>query len=92
MEVLAVRDLQETETIQLLKQARRKLFGENMSDEQAKQIYDIVGGRPSVLSSLAKRRDIVAAAQDKLEQEKQWLLSKIGLIPDHDDGESCDSM
>lgn len=30
---------------------------------------------------------MLAAAKDKLEQEKQWLLSKIGLIPDHDDGE-----
>ena len=30
---------------------------------------------------------MLAAAEDKVEQEKQWLLSKIGLIPDHDDGE-----
>lgn len=29
---------------------------------------------------------MLAAAKDKIEQEKQWLLSKIGLIPDHDDG------
>jgi hypothetical protein len=28
-----------------------------------------------------------SAAKDKLEQEKQWLLSKIGLIPDMDDGQ-----
>lgn len=56
MEVLAVRDLQESEVIQLAKQARRKLFGQNMPDEEAKEIYDLVGGRPSVLSSLAKRK------------------------------------
>lgn len=31
---------------------------------------------------------MLGAARDKVEQEKQWLLSKIGLIPDHDDGRS----
>lgn len=56
MEVLAVRDLQEPEVVQLVKQARRKLFGQNLPGEEAKEIYDLVGGRPSVLSSLAKRK------------------------------------
>lgn len=35
---------------------------------------------------ICSNQDMLAAAKDKLEQEKQWLLSKIGLIPDHDDG------
>lgn len=56
MEVLAVQDLQEAEAVQLMRQARRKLFGTMMSVEEAKEIYDIVGGRPSVISSLAKRK------------------------------------
>lgn len=56
MEVLTVKDLQENEGIQLIRQARRKLFGTDMSVEEAKEIFDIVGGRPSVLSSLAKRK------------------------------------
>lgn len=56
MEVLTVQDLQENEVIQLIRQARRKLFGTVMSVEEAREIYELVGGRPSVLSSLAKRR------------------------------------
>lgn len=35
---------------------------------------------------LLLEQDMLAAAKDRVEQEKQWLLSKIGLIPDHDDG------
>lgn len=36
--------------------------------------------------STGDMQDMHAAARDRIEQEKQWLLSKIGLIPDHDDG------
>jgi hypothetical protein len=56
MEVLGVTDLRENEGVQLIRQARQKLYGEQMSMEDAKEIFKIVGGRPSVLSSLAKRK------------------------------------
>lgn len=55
MEVLAVKDLQEREVVQLVRQGRRKLFGENVSEEEARELFDLIGGRPSVLSSLIKR-------------------------------------
>lgn len=54
--MLAVADLQENEGSQLIRQARKRLFGQTLSEEQAKEIFDIAGGRPSVLSSLAKRK------------------------------------
>lgn len=84
--VLSIKDLGETDGIAAIRTARRKLWGESMSQEDAREIYDLVGGRMSIVMSLAKHRDMKAAARDKVEMEKQWLLSKIGLIPDHDDG------
>lgn len=86
MMVLSIKDLGETDGIAAIRTARRKLWGESMSQEDAREIYDLVGGRMSIVMSLAKHRDMKAAARDKVEMEKQWLLSKIGLIPDHDDG------
>lgn len=88
MEVLSCKDLPESEAILAMRQARKRLWNENMSKEQAKEVYDLVGGRLSTLSRLAKKKDPLAAAKDRIEQEKQWLLSKVGLIPDHDDGMS----
>ena len=86
MVVLSVRDLDEQPGISAIRQARMKLFGENMAFEEAKEIYDLIGGRMSVITALAKVKDMKRAALDRVAQEKQWLLSKIGLIPDHDDG------
>jgi hypothetical protein len=90
MMVLSIKDLGETDGIAAIRTARRKLWGESMSQEDAREIYDLVGGRMSIVMSLAKHRNMKAAARDKVEMEKQWLLSKIGLIPDHDDGACFD--
>lgn len=87
MEVLSIKDLREDFATRAIQRARRQIWGETMSKEDAKEIYDLIGGRLSVLMALAKRKDMLASANDRVEQEKQWLLSKIGLIPDHDDGE-----
>lgn len=86
MIVLSVRDLAEETGIAMIRQARKKLYGENMALEEAKELYDLIGGRMSAISALAKMKDMKKAALDRLAQEKQWLLSKVGLIPDHDDG------
>lgn len=86
MIVLSVRDLDEQPGVTMIRQVRNKMFGENMALEEAKEIYNLIGGRMSVITALAKRRDMKKAAIDRVAQEKQWLLSKIGLIPDHDDG------
>lgn len=86
MIVLSVRDLDEQTGTTMIRQARKKLYGENMALAEAKEMYDLIGGRMSVTTALAKHKDMRKAALDRIAQEKQWLLSKIGLIPDHDDG------
>ncbi|KAI8443283.1 hypothetical protein BY996DRAFT_3585433 [Phakopsora pachyrhizi] len=45
----------------------------------------MVGGRIAYLSWCMKHKDMFHAAQAILEREKQWLLSRIGLIVDCDD-------
>lgn len=88
MEVLSVGDLQERDTVKAIRRMRRQFWTENLPKETASEIYNLIGGRLSVLATLAKKPDMLAAAKHRIEREKQWLLSQIGLIPDHDDGAS----
>lgn len=56
MEVLSIKDLNETDAVRAIRQARRTMWGENMSVEAAREIYSLIGGRLSILMSLAKRK------------------------------------
>ena len=85
--MLSIKDLREEDAIQAMRRARRQIWGESMTNENAKRIFDLIGGRLNVLMALTKRKDMLSAAKDRIQQEKQWLLSKIGLIPEHDDGD-----
>jgi hypothetical protein len=53
--------------------------------EAYETVIDLVGGRLSYLKKIAYARDMNAAARRLISHEKGWLLSQIGLIPDHDD-------
>lgn len=45
----------------------------------------LTGGRLSFLGKFTKAEDMQAYAEEMVQREKGWLLSQIGLIPDHDD-------
>ena len=45
----------------------------------------MIGGRLGFLSRVANKKNMLEAAQDILQEEKQWLLNQCGLIPDFDD-------
>ena len=45
----------------------------------------MIGGRLGFLSRVANKKNMFEAAQDILQEEKQWLLNQCGLIPDFDD-------
>lgn len=51
------------------------------------EIHSLVGGRLAHISTVVKvaADKMVERAKELLEREKQWLLSKKPLIPDHDD-------
>jgi hypothetical protein len=39
----------------------------------------------SYLGKVAKHENVLEAAEDMVEQEREWLHHRLGLIPDHDD-------
>ncbi|CAK9781101.1 hypothetical protein CC85DRAFT_282535 [Cutaneotrichosporon oleaginosum] len=95
MRILSVYDLSARESIDALKQMRRYELhiAENKPldkveiepDEVLRRVYELVGGRTSYLSRIARASDMIDEAERMVLMEKGWMLSKIGLIPEMDD-------
>lgn len=91
MQVLSVYDLPPAEALRSLRYLRRahwESVGRSDvldSEEEFKSVLTLLGGRTSFLTRVSRAEDMVQEAKDMVQREKAWLLSKIGLIPDHDD-------
>ncbi|OWZ51164.1 hypothetical protein C356_02307 [Cryptococcus neoformans c45] len=97
MRILSVYDLSAAESLRALRHLRRQELAnrsarslvsselELESDSVLRRVYELVGGRTSYLARVARADDMLEEAEAMIEGEKQWLLSKIGLIPEHDD-------
>ncbi|KAG8986753.1 hypothetical protein FRB90_003808 [Tulasnella sp. 427] len=85
MRVIPVRDLHGTASLSALRHLRQQHFGKAEDDSVLLEVLKIVGGRLSRMNSLAREDNIVDAANRMLNNEKGWILSLIGLIPDCDD-------
>lgn len=86
MHVLSVRDLTPHETFQYLEGTHARYFPQAppLTKAETLRVWDLVGGRLAYLSKAVKRRDVEQAARDLVAEEKEWLHSQLGLIPDHD--------
>ncbi|SCZ91276.1 BZ3500_MvSof-1268-A1-R1_Chr1-2g01302 [Microbotryum saponariae] len=87
MHVLSIRDLTPLETHTFLRGTHEKAFPEDgeVGWRESWRIWDLIGGRLSYLNRVARRKDMLEAAEEMIEQEKEWLHHRLGLIPDHDD-------
>ncbi|PLW53926.1 hypothetical protein PCANC_03728, partial [Puccinia coronata f. sp. avenae] len=87
MSVLTVKDLTKEEAVRAIRTERKKLWAESRpaNDPDIETVWRLVGGRIAHLSGCMKHKDMIHAAKLIIEREKQWLLSRIGLIVDCDD-------
>lgn len=87
MSVLTVNDLTKEEAVLAIRTERKKLWRESRppDDQEIESLWKMVGGRVGHLSWCMKHKDMVHAAQVIIDREKEWLLSRIGLIVDCDD-------
>ncbi|BGP21382.1 hypothetical protein JCM10295v2_000257 [Rhodotorula toruloides] len=87
MHVLSIRDLTPSETHEYLEGTYPRFCpsAKPVSRAESMRVWDLVGGRLAYLSRVVKRENMIEAAKDLVAEEKEWLLSKVGLIPDHDD-------
>jgi len=83
LQVMSISDLSQSEAVQTLKLMRQEAGEE--PDDRLREAVRYTGGRLAVLNRIGRSDDVLAAAKEALAREKSWLLSQIGLIPDHDD-------
>lgn len=90
MDTLSVKDLSRAQSIDVLRKCRAHYFGvERAKEEDARGIfakaYETLGGRVALLNTMARRSNLLKATEQLVEDDLQWLLSKTGIIEDHDD-------
>ncbi|KAG8903489.1 hypothetical protein FRC00_000046, partial [Tulasnella sp. 408] len=85
MHVISVKDLRGLESLAALRHLRQQHFGKSEDDSVLMEVLKTSGGRLSRLNTLSREKNILEATEHMLNNEKGWLLSVIGLIPDCDD-------
>ncbi|KAJ1037689.1 hypothetical protein NDA14_002651 [Ustilago hordei] len=88
MDTLSFRDLSRRQSINVLRGCRKQYWGEKPSSQNPRvlqEVYEICGGRLGLLNKVARRKDMLRAARQLVEDDMQWVLSKTGIIQDHDD-------
>ncbi|KAI3481503.1 hypothetical protein L1887_56050 [Cichorium endivia] len=88
MDTLSFRDLSRRQSINVLRGCRKQYWGEKPSSQDPRvlqEVYEICGGRLGLLNKVARRKDMLRAARQLVEDDMQWVLSKTGIIEDHDD-------
>jgi hypothetical protein len=85
MQVLTVYDLCEDEAAQASRRMRRSAGHELLPHSIVLKALELVGGRLSYINKVSKAPDMVKAAEQMVKDEKEWMLSEIGLIRDCDD-------
>jgi len=88
MDVLTFSDLTRSQSFSVLKGCRQKYYNEeptSIDEGLLDEIYRIVGGRIGLLNRVARRKDMRKAGKQLIEDDVNWLLSKTGIIEDHDD-------
>jgi len=85
MHVVTMSDLSAPDSLRALTYLRKLAIGKVEDPAILKEAISLTGGRLSLLNRMARDPDMVAFANNHVQSEKAWMLSQIGLIPDHDD-------
>ena len=83
--MLSIYDLNNEEAIRASVNMRRDSNPGEETISTIREAVSIVGGRLSYLSMVSKAQSMLEMANHLKEVEKEWLLSRIGLIQDCDD-------
>ncbi|PWN97081.1 hypothetical protein FA09DRAFT_299005 [Tilletiopsis washingtonensis] len=91
MDTLTFKDLTRPQSMRVLEQCRVQYYGRERferdaaDDDLLEEVYQTVGGRIALLNKIARREDMRAAVRQLVVDDLNWLLSKTGIIEDHDD-------
>lgn len=82
MDTLTFTDLTRSQSLEALRRCRQFYFGEQVAaEEEGKGIleaaYNVLGGRVGLINSACRRRYLLDAVNQMVEDDLQWVLSKV---------------
>ncbi|KAF2772940.1 hypothetical protein EJ03DRAFT_265449 [Teratosphaeria nubilosa] len=80
MNIIPILDLTKPRALEALRNYRLKYKSENPSPQLLEQVYDMVGGRLSYLSRVAKSPDMLKTCRDICQMEKIWFLNNCWIL------------
>ncbi|KAK5125417.1 hypothetical protein LTR85_000526 [Meristemomyces frigidus] len=80
MNIIPILDLNKSKAVSALRNYRVKYRNENPDNKLLEQVYDMVGGRLSFLSRVAKSRDMMKTCQEICRMEKTWFLNQCWIL------------
>lgn len=80
MNIIPILDLSKPKAISALRNYRVKYRQESPDTKILEQVYDMVGGRLSFLSRVAKSQDMLRTCTEICRMEKTWFLNKCWIL------------
>jgi hypothetical protein len=85
MDTLTFTDLTRCQSIEALRKCRQFYFGDQVAAQEEKEgileaAYEILGGRVGLINSASRRHKLLNAVNQMVEDDMQWILSKVGTI------------
>lgn len=85
MDTLTFTDLTRCQAIETLHRCRAFYFGEQVAAQEEREgileaAYEILGGRVGLINSASRRRRLLKAVNQMVEDDMQWILSKVRLL------------
>lgn len=84
MDTLTYTDLTRQQSIEAMKQCRQYYYGKEVAAKELRdgiynKAYEILGGRIGLINSVSRRKHFLKAVNQLVEDDMQWLLSKVRL-------------
>ncbi|KAK1965337.1 hypothetical protein LY78DRAFT_658383 [Colletotrichum sublineola] len=90
MAVTDVHDVTRQPAVEALRQFRKKVFHEDVSQDVLDRVYREVGGRVRFLDHVARSKDMLATCDFIRKREKRWLLGQCWILGGDMDPEAED--
>lgn len=80
MQIISITDLSEPDAKRMFADMFQKRHPKvlPLSEDEIDYVYDIAGGRTSILNLISRQTDVKTAADNLLDREIKWIESEVG--------------
>lgn len=91
LDVITIQDLNRQQAVHAMQRSRRKYNGERVSELEANEIYNLIGGRPQHIAAVTSQPNMLSACHKLIDKEKTWFLNQCGLLGEEMDDDVMES-